>query len=518
MSNWKKLIGVLLLMFILLVTAACNSDSTDGGNEGEETPSDSEQPAEEGTDDQPEESDEPYAFSIMANLHTPEVPDEKVLNKIEELTNTDIEIQWVPDNNYEDRLNTAFATNSLPQAVFLKNQTTFIQFRDAIQDEQFWEIGPYLDEFENLSKLKDNVLENTKVNGKLYTLYQGRPLSRQGLIYRKDWADNLGLEAPTTTDEFMEMARAFTEDDPDGNGKDDTFGVTDRSDLIYGAFKTVSSWFGTPNYWGEKDGQLLPEFMFDEYVQTMDFFKEMHEKGYINKDFPVTSKTDQQEFIKNGTAGLYVGSMGDVGSLKDDAIAINPDVVFDVHNHVEGPHGEFGVWAIPGYGNLVMFPKSSVETEEDLKKILGFFDKMMTPEVINTAYWGIEGEHYEVIDGAAKVGDDQAKNDREVKPYQALEIGEPETNGRLIGYFDYEPKAKSEELFIDNENYLIEDPTVPLYSETYTQDGATLQQIITDATYNYILGQIDKAGFDKAVEDWKSRGGDKIIEEFNASE
>ncbi|WP_347835768.1 hypothetical protein [Gracilibacillus sp. JCM 18860] len=88
--------------------------------------------------------------------------------------------------------------------------------------------------------------------GELYTLYQGRPLSRQGIIYRKDWAENLGLEAPTTTDEFMEMVRAFTEDDPDGNGKDDTFGLTDRSDLIYGAFKTVSSWFGTPNYWGEK--------------------------------------------------------------------------------------------------------------------------------------------------------------------------------------------------------------------------------------------------------------------------
>ncbi|SHM69543.1 carbohydrate ABC transporter substrate-binding protein, CUT1 family [Gracilibacillus kekensis] len=515
MRNWKTVMGIMFLL-LMLTLVACNSDSA--SEDDSDNTSSEENTNEEAEDDSgAEESEEPYAFTIMANLHTPEVPNEKVLEKIEEATNTDIEIQWVPDNNYEDRLNTAFATNSLPEAVFLKNQATFIQFRDAMEDEQFWEVGQYLDQFENLSKLKSNVLDNTRVNGNLYTLYQGRPLSRQGLIYRKDWADNLGLEAPTTTDEFMEMARAFTEDDPDGNGEDDTFGVTDRSDLIYGAFKTVSSWFGTPNNWGEKDGQLLPEFMFDEYKQTMDFFREMHENGYINQDFPVTSKPDQQEFFKNGTAGMYVGSMGDVGSLNNDAVAINPDVEFDVHNNIKGPDGEFGIWAIPGYGSLMMFPKSAVETEEDLMKILGFIDQLMTPEVMNYAYWGIEGEHYEVQEDRALPTDDQSLFDREVKPYQALEIGEPETNGRYEGYFDYEVKAKSEELFKDNENYLIEDPTVPLYSETYVNDGAILQEGITDATYQYILGQIDEAGFDAAIEKWKNEGGDAIIEEFNAS-
>ncbi|MDL4840271.1 extracellular solute-binding protein [Aquibacillus rhizosphaerae] len=511
MISWKRLTGLLVLMSLLLLFAACSNESAseDESDSGEDT----------GDNESGEEveTDEVVKFSMMANLHTPEVPEEKVLNEIEERTNTDIEIQWVPDNNYEDRLNTAFATNSLPDAVFLKNQNTFTQFRDAITDGQFWEVGPYLDQFENLSGMKEEVLNNTKVDGKIYTLYQGRPLSRQGIIYRKDWADNLGLSAPETTEEFFEMARAFTEDDPDGNGKDDTFGVTDRSDLIYGAFKTVSSWFGTPNYWGEKDGELLPEFMFDEYTETMDYFKDLRENGYINQDFPVTSKVDQQEFIKNGTAGIYVGSMGDVVSLYNDAVAINPDVEYDVHNHVEGPDGEFGVWAIPGYGNLVMFPKSSVETEEELLGILGFFDQMMTPEISNLAYWGMEDEHYTINDGGAVPTEDQALFDREVKPYQAIEIGEPETNGRYEGFFEYEPKAKSEELFKDNENYLINDPTVTLVSDTFVQDGSRLQQIITDATYQYILGDLDEAGFEDAVENWKSQGGEQIIEEYNAN-
>ncbi|SEN53407.1 carbohydrate ABC transporter substrate-binding protein, CUT1 family [Amphibacillus marinus] len=509
LKSRKMLIGLMLLLLSLLLIA-CNNESASSDADKKDAEGSEQAGASEG-------DEEPFEFTIMANLHTPEVPATTTLEEIEKITNTKIEIQWVPDNNYEDRLNTAFATNTLPEAVFLKNQATFIQFRDAIQDGQFWELDSYLDQFENLQKLKENVQDNTRVDGKLYSLYQGRPLSRQGIIYRKDWADNLGLEAPTTTDDFFEMARAFTEDDPDQNGQNDTFGVTDRDDLIYGAFKAAASWFNTPNNWGEADGELLPEFMFDEYLQTMDYFKELHSNGYINQDFPVTSKVDQQELFKNGSAGIYVGSMGDVNSLYTDAVAINPDIELDVHNYVEGPTGEYGIWAIPGYGNMVMFPKSSVETEEDLLKILTFFDQMMTPEVMNYAYWGIEGVHYEVVEGRALPTEDSALMDREVRPYQGIEIGEPETNGRFEGYFEYEPKAKSEDLFIDNESYLIEDPTIPLYSETFTRDGARLQQIITDATYQYILGQIDEDGFQAAIDNWKSQGGQNIIDEFNAS-
>ncbi|QGH37038.1 extracellular solute-binding protein [Gracilibacillus salitolerans] len=488
---------LMLTTLMFLVTIACSENNSESSNN-------------DGS-----QSDEPFEFSMIVGLHTSEVPEERVQNKIEELTNTNIDIQWIPASNYYDRLNSAFATNSLPDVINVGSQE-INQFRDAIEDDRFWEVGPYIEEYENLSKLKENVIENTLINGKVYGLYTGIPLSRQGYIYRKDWADNLGIDAPTSTEEFMEMARAFTEDDPDGNGEDDTMGLADRGDLIYGAFKTVSSWFGTPNYWGQNNGQLLPEFMFDEYMQTMDYLKEMHSKGYVNQDFPVTSKTDQQEMFKNGTAGIYVGAMGDVGSLYNDAIAINPELEYDVNNYVEGPDGEFGVWSLPGYGSVMMFPKSSVESEEELKNILAFFDKMMTSEVANIANWGFEGEHYEIVDGKAKLVDD-ALFEREVKPYNALLIGEEETRGSYESLMEYEVKVKSEELIKDNENYLIVNPTEPLYSKTFVQDSTRLQQIITDATYQYILGQIDKEEFEAAVEDWLSQGGNEIIKEYNAA-
>ncbi|KGA97446.1 ABC transporter substrate-binding protein [Alkalihalobacillus alcalophilus ATCC 27647 = CGMCC 1.3604] len=505
MKSWKKWCLGIGLLITLTVIAACGGNGN-GNNESVSSETGGETA-----------SDEPFKFSIMANLHTAEVPDKAVQNLLEEATNTVMDIQWVPDNNYEERLNTAFATGSLPQAVYMKNQTTYNQFKDAIRDDQFWEIGPYLDEFPNLQNLKPEVIENTMVDGKVYGLYQGRPLSRSGIIYRKDWADNLGIEAPTNVEEFMEMARAFTEDDPDGNGRDDTFGLTDRSDLVYGAFKSVSSWFGTPNGWGEKDGQLLPEFMFDEYMETLEFFREMHSNKFMNQDFPVTSKNDQQALFKNGTAGIYVGSMGDVVSLYAEASQINPDLVFDVHNYVEGPNGEYNIWAIPGYGNLVIFPKSAVQTEEELKGILSFYNQLMEPENANLIYWGIEGDHYTVDGDRAVPSEDTQRTDREVKPYQSIEIGEADTNGRYLGKSMYDVKLKADELEIDNEQYLIHDPTITLDSATEQTHGERLQQIINDATYQYILGQIDEAGFENAIQTWKTQGGENIINEYNES-
>ncbi|MEK4509871.1 extracellular solute-binding protein [Paenibacillus sp. FSL K6-2524] len=464
------------------------------------------------------EPEAPTEIKIMLPLNTTDTPPDTIKTELEKLTNTKLTYQFFPADSYEEKLNTSFATGSLPQVTYLKNQATFVQMKESIKDGQFWEIGPYLSEFPNLSKLKPEILNNTKVDGKLYSLYIGRPLARQGIIYRKDWADKLGLSAPANLDELYEMAKAFTEQDPDGNGQKDTIGVVDRNELYYGAFKTISAWFGTPNTWGEKDGQLAPEFAFSQYVDTMDFFKKLRDGGYMNQDFAATSKTDAVNMFTSGKAGLYIGgSMQDIDTLNKDLIKNYPDAVLDTHSMVAGSDGKFAQWMIPGYNNVVLFPKSAVKDEAELKKILGFFDKMMTPEVANLMFWGIEGTHYTVVDGKAKPGDDKELIEREVKGYKDSVIGEAETNGMYQPYNILPGRIHAEELVLENVKVGVEDPTAALDSATYVEKGVELQQIITDATYKYIYGQIDKAGFDKEVESWMSRGGAQIIEEYNAA-
>ena len=167
-----------------------------------------------------------------------------------------------------------------------------------------------------MSKLKEQILKNTMVDGKLYSLYIGRPLARQGMIYRQDWADNLGLEAPKNVDEFFEMLRAFTEDDPDQDGRKqyDRLNGSQRPGLRrvrHGGILVRRS-----DELGREGRALLPKFMFDEYIETMDFFRKIRDSGYMNHDFAATSKTEQTNLLISGTAGVYVGSMQDVNSLQ----------------------------------------------------------------------------------------------------------------------------------------------------------------------------------------------------------
>ncbi|WP_410769556.1 extracellular solute-binding protein [Fontibacillus sp. BL9] len=507
-----------MLLTALLTFSFMLSACSGGNNNSKASSSDPAPSANANAEKEAETPEAPMEITIMLPLNTTEAPPDTIKNEVEKLTNTKLTYQFFPADSYEEKLNTSFATGSLPQVTYLKNQSTFVQMKEAIKDGQFWEIGPLLSEFPNLSKLKPEILDNTKVDGKLYTLYIGRPLARQGIIYRKDWADKLGLSAPANVDELFAMAKAFTEQDPDGNGIKDTTGIADRNELVYGAFKTISSWFGTPNTWGTKDGQLQPEFTFQQYYDTMDFFKKLRDAGYMNQDFAATSKTDAVNMFTSGKAGMYIGgSMQDIDNLNKDLIKNVPDAVLDTHSMVAGPDGKFAQWMIPGYNNVVLFPKSAVKDEAELKKILGFFDKMMTPEVANLMYWGIEGTHYTVVEGKAKAGDDKELNEREVKGYKDSVIGESETNGMYEPYNTLPGRIHAEELILENVKVGVPDPTAALDSATYTEKGVELQQIITDATYKYMYGQIDKAGFDKAVEDWKSRGGAKIIEEYNAA-
>lgn len=460
-------------------------------------------------------SAERFKLTIIANLHTAEVPSDQIEKLLEEQTGTELDIQWIPDGSYDERINASLTTGTLPKALYLKNAASLPMFRDEMRNGLFWEIGPLLDQYENLRRLKPEVLRNTMVEGKLYGLYQERPFSRQGIIYRKDWADRLGLEAPGTIDELYEMIRQFTYGDPDNNGIRDTFGLADRGDLIYGAFKTVASYFGTPNGWGEMDGQLLPEFMFPQYMETLKFFRRLHEEGLMNQDFPVTSKADQQDFLISGRAGVYIGAMIDVLPLESKLKTSYGQAELDVHNRIAGPEG-YRVWSGEGYGTVLLFPKSSIRDEVELMQVLAFFDRLMSPEIANLIYWGIEGTHYTVSDGRAVPSSDIPMTDKDVKPYQALMVGGRTTiPGLLDSDYMLAARDKAEVLTKDNDKFLVFDPTASLDSPTFNEKGTRLSEIMKDASYKFMLGMIDEAAYQAEVERWQLEGGDRIIEEFN---
>lgn len=501
MKKKMKQMAVLSFALILLLSACGGGKSvTTGAGEGGGSPG----------------GEEPATITWMNMLHTPTTPTGDIQKLIEEKTNTKIKFSWVPDASKEERINTALASTSLADIVsltILENASV----RNALKAGMFWEVGPYLDEFPNLGAISEEQRRAASIGGKLYGVPFLKDVARNGVVIRKDWLDKLGLEVPKTTGELMAVAKAFTEQDPDGNGKKDTYGFIDRSDLIYGAFKTLSSYFGTPNYWEvSEDGKFTPEFETEGYLKTMDYMKELYVNGYINQDFAVTAKKDQQDGFSQGKAGIYVGALFDGKNLLNNAIGIQDGMEIALVNDITstGNESDRAIWAgNGGIGGLLAFPKSEVKDEAELKRLLKFVNDLMDEEIFTLMTYGIEGVHYTVDADMAVTILNQNKWEQEVQPFSSSRPKEP-------GYkiHDADPlKVEATELILENEKYAVYNPAYSLESETYTTMGSELQKIITDATYKYILGSLDLNGFKAEVEKWKQSGGSKIISEYEAA-
>lgn len=484
--------SLILLLLSIWLSACSNGDSAqDSGN----TPS----------------------ISILAPLHFPQQPSKDIIAEIEKLTGVKLDMTWVPEGVYTDKMNTALTTNSLAKVTFVKF-TDYNLVKNAIRSDAFWEIGPYLQDYPNLKGLDRSILNQAAVDGKFYGLYTERPSSRQGVIIRQDWLDRLNLGKPGTLDELYEVMRQFTYNDPDGNGKDDTIGLVDRNDLVYGVFKTLSSYFGTPNNWKLENGQFIPEFVTPEYMNTMNFMRKLYNEKIINQDFALTSKEVQRDTFIRGKAGVFIGSMTDVQRLSIEAQAINPEAEFTLINRIKGPQG-YKVWSIPNYNGLYLFSKKAIASEEELKGVLGFFDRTMDKDVANLMMYGIEGRHYKLEDGKVILPEETSKlRVNEVSPLYSLMIADV-GNANIMEVGQKEQlTALADQLSKDNEQFLVDDPTLGLSSPTYDEKNMELSRIIVDATYNYIIGNMDAGEFAQEIEEWKASGGTLIMQEYAAAQ
>ncbi|MEK5239603.1 extracellular solute-binding protein [Paenibacillus sp. FSL L8-0470] len=484
---------VLLLSFILL--SACSDNESPRTGPGETAP----------------------FISILAPLHFPQQPSKDIMAELEKLTGAKLDITWVPEGVYTDKMNTALTTNSLGKVTFVKF-TDYNLLKSAIRSEAFWEIGPYLQEFPNLKQLDPAILNQAAVDGKIYGLYTERPSSRQGIIIRQDWLDHLQLSKPQTLDELYEVMKQFTYNDPDGNGKQDTIGLVDRNDLVYGVFKTLSSYFGTPNNWKLENHQFIPEFVTPEYMNTMNFMRKLYNEKMINQDFALTSKEVQRDKFIRGTAGVFIGSMTDVQRLSSEAQTINPAAEFTLINRIKGPNG-YKVWSIPNYNGLYLFSKKAIATEQELKQVLGFFDRTMDRDVANLMKYGFEGRHYKLEGGKVILPEETSQlRVNEVNPLYSLMIADFGNKNIMEVEKKEQLTALADQFSKDNEQFLVDDPTLRLSSPTYDEKNVELSTIIVDATYNYIIGNITVEEFNEQVEKWRTSGGNLIIQEYTAAE
>lgn len=466
--------------------------------------------------------------TIMAPLLLPEAPpaENPVHQRLEEIIGKKLQVNWAPDSSYEDRTNITLAGDDVPDLMIFKVKTA--GFIKNAQAGAFWDLTDKLKDYPNLVTDNPDVQRASSVNGKIFGIYRGRDPIRHGVILRKDWLDKLGLQPPKTTDDLYAIAKAFTEQDPDGNGKADTTGLlipkwpgAIGTDSPYDVMET---WFGAGNKWVERDGRLIPSFMTEEFVQANTFMRKMAAEGLINADFATMDSTTWNQPFFNGKAGIIVDVL-DRGNQIMDLFAEkdqeNLGSYVEITGQLTGPDGTLHAYPTQGYAGFVAIPKARVRTEEQLKDILTVLDKLNSHEAEIVMSNGIEGKNFTVEDGYAVPAESSPENDlikRATQTYVQLRMN---VDGERV--YEQKQATEAQQALLDKRFAIwkedlesaVYNPAAPYVSDTYVTKGAQLDNIIADARIKYIAGQIDEAGLREAIKLWETSGGSQIIEEMN---
>lgn len=454
------------------------------------------------------------SISMAVYHYTKEAPrpDDAIWKEIERQTQTRLDITWIPDTpEHEAKVHAMIASGDLPMVIVIKDVKS-PAIVNSIRSGLFWELGPYLKDYPNLTRWNNDVLKSVMVDGKLYTLYRTRPLVGDGVVYRKDWLRALGLREPRTLEQLYEVIRAFTRDDPDGNGLHDTIGMVEDSSLR--SFRYALAIHGAPNEWMLEDGCLKPAHMTEPYLDTLKFYKRLFDEKLINEDFPIASRISRNEAMSQGRAGMYFSDPDHV-VRHPDLFKLYPQAELDTFVRLAGAKGE-RVLMERGYTGMFIIPKTKVKTEGQLREILSFFNRLSDADMQDLFVWGIEGLHYSLKEGKPfRERDHVERYTEEVTPYRQFFMI-PDGSAARAGYED-KLMQRHQEVKKDMERNTVPNPAAHLISETYSSKGKELNTIIYNGQIRFILGKTDEAGWSRVLEEWRKQGGDRVIEELNAA-
>lgn len=449
--------------------------------------------------------------------------------------NGPVNVKYITVPRFESlqKFNVLFASKSAPDLIFefdtayqgqLYNQKQLLPLDDLIKNSST-EYKAMLEKYPALRKA------GTMADGKLYTV--GRPVQfgpQHYLFIRNDWLKKLNLQVPTTPEELLNVAKAFTEQDPDGNGKADTYGTGlsfVAGIILNNMFGTGFTLFGEDQYpWVLENDQVVHDW--DRIQAALSFQKQLYAAGVADKDF-VTDKNGEkqkQDWI-SGKLGIYGANGADIGTY-ETLMKNSPEAEVIP---IALPTTEFGQFS-PTLTTPIQMTGMVNAAAKDPESVMKMIDFMVTEQYTTTIQNGIEGVHYKkTADGRAEVIDPE-KNKKELEYNRDMGMLTP-----LIGK-NYGLKNKvnptpaeqslikiyemSEKLYMDPARPIVgitQKAFLPLLPQDLTQINTNANKTILDRAMQAIVSS-DPGSVDQFIAEakgiWEKAGGPKVDEFYAA--
>jgi ABC-type glycerol-3-phosphate transport system substrate-binding protein len=240
---------------------------------------------------------------------------------VEEKFNVDITFVDEDWSDYEQVIRLWAASDQLPDA-FSGYPGTETWFPDLVRQGVLRAVPEsMIAKYPNIKKVVDqtslvNIMKDFL--GGYYYLPRPESLSglkkanNNGIYYRRDWAAKFGVTGvPADMETFYQLLSAYTNNDPDGNGRKDTYGYTaSRLRSLYPPFGAFEGrWVNGPG------GRAIPGYADEEpMVAALTWIRRAWKEGLIDTEFPqdynvVGGKLNQGVYgaIDRSTGGWITG-------------------------------------------------------------------------------------------------------------------------------------------------------------------------------------------------------------------
>ena len=354
------------------------------------------------------------------------------------------------------------------------------------------------------------------------------PDGKYGRAYwiRTDWLDKLGLAVPQTVEEFEEVLRAFKTQDPNGNGEADEVPYFARQwpELI----RLVTLWDGrssgsdTYHDFYVEDGAIVHPYTGEGYREGIKNLARWYEDGLIDPEIFTRGSSSRDYLLGENLGGAthdWFASTSGYNKLSADIEGFEINVMAPpasvsgkrVEEHRRIPIKPDG-WAIGA-------------TNEHPVETIKYFDFWFSEEGRRLANFGVEGEHYDMVDGEPIF---KPEFMAQGPVNRSLYLIGAQLQGR--GYFqdyNYEKQWTNEfaqkgiDLY-DEGDYLIDQFLGVAFNEeeqrVYDRYWGSIRDYMLERQQGWILGNGDvEADWDDYIETLNEMGLQEVLEVMNSA-
>ena len=511
MKGTKKIIALLLAAATAFSAAACS-----GGGQTASGGAASGGASQEGNSD-------PVPIKWLTTGDAAAEPIEsgdRIIAEINSRLGINLEVQIVPEGNVE-KVNVAMASGDYPDVVTGAYGTSATQ--GWIDNGMVVELNQFFDANPDMKAWIENDYPWSGTDGKYY----GVPFIVQYnaantlLILRQDWLDNVGLSYPKTLDEMRAVLEAFTNEDPDGNGQNDTVGYTAEKPSNTGGtgFDWVFFAYGREysDYALDENGNVIPWFEYDGFVPAMTYIKDLWDSGLVDKELMLNDATKKEEKFYQGRVGAIPAVLYRHVSRQENSLhELFPDasMVYDLP-----PAGEDGSFGLNKQGKNGMFTCITAACQNQAKAA-EFINFMVSDEGNELLRLGLEGIHY------TKDGDTITYNEEE----RAKDAFSPDGWAHALAWGSFYWPLESGYMPDTEPNKERALETVELATEAQVpnlvkqktpleiENGSSLEDIFIQYFSDMLQGKIEiEAGAKELSEKWRSQGGEEMLKEVQAA-